>query len=92
VSEELRRTVRIVNRLGMHARAATSLSEVASRFDAEVRLEKDGQAARSTSVIELLLLCGQAGSEVDVVTRGPEAEQALRAVTELIADRFGEGQ
>ena len=88
---EVRRTFRIVNRLGLHARAASVLAKLAAGFTAEVSIEKDGQSARSTSVIELLLLCGQPGSDITVVARGDDAEQAVQAIGTLIGDRFGEG-
>ena len=87
---EVRRTFRIVNQLGLHARAASALSKLASSFASEILVEKDGQKARSTSVIELLLLCGQPGSDITVVAVGEDAEQATRAIEALIADRFGE--
>jgi phosphotransferase system HPr (HPr) family protein len=87
---EVRRTFRIVNRLGLHARAASGLAKVAAGFAAEISIEKDGQTARSTSVIELLLLCGQPGSEITIVAVGDDAEQAVQAIGALIGDRFGE--
>lgn len=88
---EIRRTFRIVNWQGLHARAATELAKLAATFAAEVSIEKDGQSARSTSVIEMLLLCGQQGSDVTVVAKGDDAEQAVAAIGALIGDRFGEG-
>ena len=66
---EVRRTYRIVNELGLHARAASVLSKLAASFHADIAIEKDGQRARSTSVIELLLLCGQPGSDITVDRR-----------------------
>jgi phosphocarrier protein HPr len=88
---EVRRTFRIVNRLGLHARAASMLAKLAGQFAAEIAIEKDGQSARSTSVIELLLLCGQPGSDVTVVAKGKDADRAVRAIGALIGDHFGEG-
>jgi phosphotransferase system HPr (HPr) family protein len=88
----LRRTFTVVNRLGMHARAATALARVAGNFDADVRVHKDGQSARSTSVIELLLLCGQPGTELEVSAEGTDAQAAIDAIGALIADRFGENE
>ena len=63
----------------------------AADFCAEIYVEKEGQRARSTSVIELLLLCGQPGSEITVVAIGDDAEQAVNAIGSLIGGRFGEG-
>ena len=88
---EVRRTFKIVNRLGLHARPASALVKLAAGFKAEVFVEKEGQRARSTSVIELLLLCGQPGSEITVVAIGDDAEQAVDAIGSLIGGRFGEG-
>ena len=88
---EVRRTFKIVNRLGLHARPASALVKLAAGFNAEIYVEKEGQRARSTSVIELLLLCGQPGSEITVVAVGEDADQAVEAIGRLIGGRFGEG-
>lgn len=80
----------IVNKLGMHARAATKLVQMASRFRAEILIEKDGHSANAKSVMGVLLLCGHQGSFVQVTAYGEDAEQALSAIGELIAGRFGE--
>jgi phosphotransferase system HPr (HPr) family protein len=88
---EVRRTFKIVNRLGLHARPASALVKLAADFKAEVYVEKEGQRARSTSVIELLLLCGQPGSEITVIAIGDDAEQAVEAIGSMIGGRFGEG-
>ncbi|MDD9944370.1 MAG: HPr family phosphocarrier protein [Myxococcales bacterium] len=87
---EVRAIFTLRNRLGLHARAATRLSQLAGTFDAQVVVEKDGERARATSVLELLMLCGQPGAEVAVVATGNEAPQAVEAVGQLIRDRFGE--
>ena len=88
---EVRRTFSIVNRLGLHARAASVLAKLAAGFISDIKIEKDGQSARSTSVLELLLLCGQPGSQITVIAVGQDAEQAVAAIGALVADRFGEG-
>jgi phosphocarrier protein len=80
----------IVNDLGLHARAATKLVQLASKFACEVELEKDGQRANAKSVMGVLLLCGSRGTSVTVHTTGPDAEAALVALGALIADGFGE--
>ena len=83
-------TFEIVNKLGLHARAATKLVQTASRFDAEVELQKDGHVANGKSVMGVLLLCGHQGSRVTVSANGPDAREAVEAIGALIADRFGE--
>jgi phosphocarrier protein len=84
-------TFEIVNERGLHARAATKLVQLASRFASEVVLEHDGQAANAKSVMGVLLLCGGPGARVTVRAKGADAEDVVRAIGELIADRFGEG-
>ncbi len=90
MSGEARETFEIVNELGLHARAATRLVQLAARFEAEVELEKDGQTANGKSVMGVLLLCGQQGSRLTITARGADAEEAVRALGALIGDRFGE--
>jgi phosphocarrier protein HPr len=80
----------IVNELGLHARAATKLVQLAGRFAADVELENQGQVANAKSVMGVLLLCGAKGAVVSVRARGADAERAVAALGELIAQRFGE--
>lgn len=80
----------IMNELGLHARAATKLVQLASRYRAELELEKDGQIANAKSIMGVLLLCGGPGSTIVVRARGQDAESALDAIGRLIAGRFGE--
>jgi phosphocarrier protein len=87
---EVRAKFEIVNKLGMHARAATKLVQTASRYHSEIQIEKDGHAANAKSVMGVLLLCGHQGSFVQVSAQGDDAEQAVSAIGELIANRFGE--
>jgi phosphotransferase system HPr (HPr) family protein len=88
--DEIRRTYKIVNRLGLHARPASQVVKVASEFRAKLFVEKGGQRARATSILELLLLCGQPGTELTLVATGADAEHAVAAVGQLIGNRFGE--
>lgn len=90
--ERCERECPILNELGLHARAATKLVQLASRFVAEVELEKDGQVANAKSVMGVLLLCGSQGTSVWVRARGEDAEGAVEAIAALIAGRFGEGR
>ncbi len=83
-------TYEIVNERGLHAREATKLVQLASRFTAEAFLEHDGQSANAKSVMGVLLLCGGMGARITVRASGDDAEELVRAVGELIASRFGE--
>lgn len=85
-------TFQIVNELGLHARAATKLVQLASRFSCEVELEKDGQRANAKSVMGVLLLCGAKGTSLTVLTDGDGEEEAVEAIGRLIASRFGEAR
>ncbi len=78
------------NPLGLHARAAARLVRLASRFRADIELEKDGRRVNAKSVMGVLLLCGAQGSVVTVRAEGPDAMEALRAIGDLFASGFGE--
>lgn len=80
----------IVNELGLHARAATKLVQLAGRFQSEVMVEKDDQVANAKSVMGVLLLCGAKGTYVTVKARGNDAEDCVRQIGDLISNRFGE--
>ena len=80
----------IINTLGLHARAATKLVQLASKFPCEVELARGEQTANGKSVMGVLLLCGSKGTIVDVRARGERAEECVKAIGELIAGRFGE--
>jgi len=91
-AEQVSETFEIINELGLHARAATRLVQLAAEFEAEVELEKDGQRANAKSIMGVLLLCGQRGSKITVIGTGSDAAEAVAALGALIADRFGEGR
>lgn len=82
----------IVNQLGLHARAATKLVQLASRFPCEVELAREGQTANGKSVMGVLLLCGSKGTVLEVRARGERASECVQAIGELIASKFGEGR
>jgi phosphocarrier protein len=80
----------IVNDLGLHARAATKLVQLASKYPCDVQLSHQGQAANAKSVMGVLLLCGSKGTIVEVTASGAQAQECVTAIGELIASRFGE--
>jgi phosphotransferase system HPr (HPr) family protein len=85
------REVEIVNRLGLHARAAAKLVHTAGGFQSRVSVLKDGEAVDAKSILGILLLAAGQGSMITVRCEGTDEEEALRAVTALIANRFEEG-
>jgi phosphocarrier protein HPr len=82
----------IVNQLGLHARAATKLVQLASRFPCEVEIVRDDQGANGKSVMGVLLLCGSMGTILEVRARGDRADECVAAIGDLIANRFGEAR
>ena len=82
----------IVNQLGLHARAATKLVQLASKYPCEVEVAREDQSANGKSVMGVLLLCGAKGTVLEVRANGPRAEECVAAIGELIANRFGEAQ
>ena len=85
-------TFQIVNRLGLHARAAAALVKTANRYQSDVLICKDGDEVNGKSIMGVLMLAAAKGSEIRVVARGPDAEACLSALGTLIADKFGEGE
>ncbi|MEI8605424.1 HPr family phosphocarrier protein [Pseudoalteromonas sp. B160] len=83
-------TFLIKNKLGLHARAASVLAQLAVQFDASITLHQDDKQAAGDSVLGLMLLESSQGKEVKVVCEGLDAEPALAAIGELIAQRFNE--
>jgi len=85
-----RQEVEIINKLGLHARASAKLTQTASRFSSDVWLERDGRRVNAKSIMGVMMLAAGKGSSVYVETEGPDADDAMQALTALIADRFGE--
>lgn len=84
------RELRIVNRLGLHARAAAKLVTTAERFQAETTVEREGNVVSALSIMGLMMLGSGEGESVTVRSHGEQASEALDAVAALIADGFGE--
>lgn len=82
----------ITNKRGLHARAAARFVKCAERFDAEITVSKDQTTVGATSIMGLMMLAAAPGSSIRVCARGPDAEAALAALAELVAERFGEGE
>ncbi|GHF68441.1 HPr family phosphocarrier protein [Seohaeicola zhoushanensis] len=86
-----RRTLKIVNEKGLHARASAKLVEVVEAFDARAEVSRDGLSASGDSIMGLLMLAASKGTTIDVETSGPDAEALADAIESLVADKFGEG-
>jgi len=88
----LRREIEIINRLGLHARAAAKFVSTASRFASNIQVERNGQRVNGKSIMGVMMLAASCGTEIDLITNGKEEQQAMDALVALIEDRFGEGE
>jgi len=84
--------IEIKNKLGLHARAAALLVQTVNRFDAEVKISKDGQVVDGRSIMGVLTLAATRGSKIHVEAKGKEAEKAVRAIEKLVEKKFHEGE
>jgi phosphocarrier protein len=88
----IRKDLLIVNKLGLHARAASHLVKTASDFACRISVEKAGAKANAKSIMGLMLLAAAKGNTVTVTADGPDEEAALAAIEELIRKKFHEEQ
>ncbi len=90
MSDVQRRSLKIVNEKGLHARASAKLVELVEAHDAEAEVSRDGMSALGDSIMGLLMLAAAKGTTIEVETRGTEAAELADAIEALVADRFGE--
>ena len=86
------RNVLIINKLGLHARAATKLAQLSQKFTAKVTIELDENRADANSIMGLMLLAGAQGKTVKVIASGEDAELALEEICQLFSNRFDEAE
>ena len=86
------RTVRIINKRGLHARASAKFVKLAATFDAEVKVSKDGQSVDARSIMGLMMLAAGPGCCIDIQAEGKEAGPAVEALAALVAARFDEDE
>lgn len=87
-----REQVIITNKLGLHARAAAKLVHTASEFESEIYIGTDHEEVNAKSILGILTLAASKGTPLNVRAEGADEEAAVRAITALFADKFGEGQ
>jgi phosphocarrier protein HPr len=92
VSAGTSRTVEIVNKRGLHARASAKFVKTASGFDAEVRVSKDGQTVDARSIMGLMMLAAGPGCYIEIEAEGAEAEAAVAALEQLVTAKFDEDE
>jgi phosphocarrier protein HPr len=83
-------TVVLTNKMGLHARPSTQIATTASRFASDVHIEKDDMVVDAKSVLELLMLAAECGSQLTIKATGEDAGAAAKAIAELVESRFGE--
>ncbi|CAM3707916.1 HPr family phosphocarrier protein [Polynucleobacter brandtiae] len=84
--------IEIINKLGLHARASAKLSQLAAAFPCEILLSRNGRQINAKSIMGVMMLAAGIGSIVTLETIGDQADEAMTALTELINNRFGEGE
>ncbi len=85
-------TFTIINEKGLHARASAKFVDLVEQYDADAVIEKDGVDACGDSIMGLLMLVASRGTQVNITTKGNQAQELLEALGRLIAGRFGEDQ
>lgn len=90
MSERVTRTLDVINARGLHARASAKLVKTAAQFDAQVSVGKDGHVVDAQSIMGLMMLAAGAGCCITVSAIGPDAQQAVDAIADLVARRFDE--
>ena len=88
----LRQDIEIVNRLCLHARASAKLTQLASSYQCEVWMSRDGRRVNAKSIMGVMMLAAAKGSSVELETNGSDEQVAMEALVALINDKFGEGE
>ena len=86
------REVEIINKLGLHARAAAKLTQLAAKYQSDVSLARNGRKVNAKSIMGVMMLAAGKGSRIVLETEGPDEGEAMNAIVALIGEYFGEGQ
>ena len=88
----LTETVKIINKLGLHARASSKFTQTASAFQSNIWVTRNGKRVNGKSIMGLMMLAAAQGTEITLETDGVDETAAMKALTDLINDYFGEGE
>jgi phosphocarrier protein len=88
----VKREIRVVNKLGLHARASAKLTQLASSFKSAVWIARNGRRVNAKSIMGVMLLAAGLGSTVELETDGPDEQEAIDALEQLFLQRFGEAE
>ena len=88
----LQKKIEITNKLGLHARASAKLTQLAGQFKSEVFIARQGRRVNAKSIMGVMMLAAAKGAHIEIETNGVDEDAALLALTQLIDDKFGEGE
>ncbi|MGB7815325.1 MAG: HPr family phosphocarrier protein [Methylotenera sp.] len=88
----IKQEIEIINKLGLHARASSKLTQTASQFKSEIWVEKNGRRVNAKSIMGVMMLAAAKGSSIMLETSGEDEQAAMTALQALINDYFGEGE
>ncbi len=83
-------TLEIINKLGMHARAAAQFVVLASKFHSHIEIEKGSRRVNGKSIMGVMMLAAAKGSEITIIANGDDAEESIKTLTELVNNKFNE--
>jgi phosphocarrier protein len=90
MSDTLSRELPITNKRGLHARASAKFVQMVEKFSADITVTRNGETVGGTSIMGLMMLAAGIGTSIVVTAKGPQAQEALDAVSQLVIDKFGE--
>ena len=88
----IKRSIKISNKLGLHARASAKLTQTASKFDSGVWIARNGRRVNAKSIMGVMMLAAGLGSTIELETDGPDEQDAIAAIEALFNNKFGEGE
>lgn len=92
MSEPVSRELPITNKRGLHARASAKFVQTVEKFNADITVTRNGETVGGTSIMGLMMLAAGIGTSIMVSAKGPEAQEAMEAISALVLDKFGEEQ
>lgn len=88
----IEREINIINKLGLHARAAAKFVTLASTFSSHIQLSRNGRSVNGKSIMGVMMLAASKGTTLNISADGIDEQEALDKITELVNNRFGEGE
>lgn len=88
----IRHSITIINKLGLHARAAAKLVKTSGEFESRILIRKEDREVDGKSIMSVMMLAASRGTDIELIIDGPDEHAALAALTALIDDYFGEGE